>query len=347
MKTETPINTKQKIRLCPDCGEPKMTRRTFLQKTGKAAAGVVLAPMIIKSSPVLARGPKEPAELKVKELLTTLSQEQRQTLVLPWADPRRLQAQNNWHVIDQRIAQIYSRSQQDIIRDILRGVTSDEGFDKIMHAMQDDAGGLGGFSAALFSDGADKLCFMLTGRHQTIRADGGSEKNAVFGGPLFYGHAVEFYERPDHTGNVWWHQSRLASKVYHALDTGQQVQALVNAGSPPDAASSVALQGPNGRFSGVPVSDLSADQKTLVEEGLRSLLAPYRESDVEEVMSAIKTNGGLDALHVAFYKDGDLPDKDGIWDRWKIEGPALSWYFRGTPHVHTWVNIAHQAKADS
>ena len=25
---------------------------------------------------------------------------------------------------------------------------------------------------------------------------------------------------------------------------------------------------------------------------------------------------------------------------WKIEGPTMSWYFRGSPHVHTWVHIA-------
>jgi hypothetical protein len=26
-----------------------------------------------------------------------------------------------------------------------------------------------------------------------------------------------------------------------------------------------------------------------------------------------------------------------------VEGPAFVWYFRGSPHVHTWVNIAHKA----
>ena len=104
------------------------------------------------------------------------------------------------------------------------------------------------YSACLFSDGQDKLSFVLTGRHQTIRADGGAEPNAVFGGPLFYGHAVEFYERPDHPGNVWWHQARLASKVYQALDGKQQAVALVQRGSPADRASSVKLQGVDGRL---------------------------------------------------------------------------------------------------
>ena len=40
--------------------------------------------------------------------------------------------------------------------------------------------------------------------------------------------------------------------------------------------------------------------------------------------------------HQAKFNLGD----DEIWDRWMVEGPGMVWYFRGTPHVHTWVNIA-------
>ncbi len=339
--------------ICADCGAektrtskitalPGITRRDFLGKLGKAAAVAGAAPLITPLEPVFARGPQEPAELAVKELLATLSSVQRVRVLLPWGDPRRLQAHNNWRVIPDRISQVYTRAQQELIREILRGVTSEEGFDKIQHAMRDDAGGLGNYSAALFSDDDEQLCFLLTGRHQTIRADGGAEKNAVLGGPLFYGHAVEFYERPDHPGNVWWHQSRLASKVYHALDGKQQEQALILGGSPADQPSAVELKGEDGKFTGIAARDLSPDQRELVEQTLRSLLEPYRESDVQEVMTAIKANGGLDKLHLTFYKDGDLPDKEGIWDRWKLEGPTFAWYFRGTPHVHTWINVAHR-----
>ena len=167
------------------------------------------------------------------------------------------------------------------------------------------------------------------------------------GGPLFYGHAVEFNERPDHPGNVWWHQSRLASKVYRALDGKQQEIALVKRGSPADRAATIQLKGPNSDFAGIPVSELSKDQKELVEHVLRSLLEPYRASDVEEVMTALKANGGLEKLYISFYEDGDLPDKDGIWDRWKLEGPAFVWYFRGSPHVHTWINIGHKTNVSS
>ncbi len=48
--------------------------------------------------------------------------------------------------------------------------------------------------------------------------------------------------------------------------------------------------------------------------------------------------GGMDNLHMAFYKAGDIGN-DGVWDVWQVEGPSMVWYFRSAPHVHTWVNI--------
>jgi hypothetical protein len=68
------------------------------------------------------------------------------------------------------------------------------------------------------------------------------------------------------------------------------------------------------------------------------LLAPYRSEDVDEVMSILKNNGGLEQLHMAFYQEEDL-ESDKVWDIWRIEGPALVWHFRGAPHVHAYINI--------
>ena len=125
----------------------------------------------------------------------------------------------------------------------------------------------------------------------------------------------------------------------------QQHLALVQNGSPADRQSTVNLKGERGKFSGIPVSELANDQKALVEQVLGSLLEPYRKSDVEEAMRAIHANGGMDSLHLSFYKDGNLLDKAGIWDRWKLEGPAFIWYFRGSPHVHAWIHIAHKVES--
>jgi hypothetical protein len=44
---------------------------------------------------------------------------------------------------------------------------------------------------------------------------------------------------------------------------------------------------------------------------------------------------------MSFYKNLDIGN-DGVWDVWQLESPTMIWYFRGAPHVHTWVNIRAQ-----
>ena len=159
-------------------------------------------------------------------------------------------------------------------------------------------------------------------------------------GRFFYGHAVKETEDPSHPGNIYWKQAQGANQVFAALDGKQRDRALL-ATAPVE--SKIELQGKSGAFSGIAIGELARDQKALVQSVMRSLLSPYRPSDADTVMRDIAANGGMDALHLSFYKQDDL-GSDGIWDIWRLEGPAFVWHFRGTPHVHTWVNVATDAK---
>jgi hypothetical protein len=240
------------------------------------------------------------------------------------------------------IGELYTPDQQEIIRQILKGVLTEDGYERLQKQMQDDSGGFDKYTCAVFGDPSEgKFEWVMTGRHLTLRADGNSVENAAFGGPIFYGHAVEGTERPDHPGNVWWHQARLANKVYESLDGKQRELALLS-DAPMDDSFTVLFEGSNEPRPGLPGHDMSGDQKELLEDSLKGLLSMFRESDVNEVMECLRKNGGIENLHMSFYKEGDL-GQDGIWDRWRIEGPAFVWYFRGSPHVHTWVNVAHSA----
>ena len=71
-------------------------------------------------------------------------------------------------------------------------------------------------------------------------------------------------------------------------------------------------------------------------------IADVAEGDAAEVRECRDLNGGVDKLRLSFYKEGDIGN-DGVWDIWKLEGPAFSWFFRGSPHVHTWLNVARKA----
>jgi hypothetical protein len=123
------------------------------------------------------------------------------------------------------------------------------------------------------------------------------------------------------------------------LDGKQREMAMV-AKTPREQ--SVAFRGKNGDFSGIPVSELSSDQKEQVQKTLQSLLTMFRNTDQAEAKSCLKTQGGLDACHLSFYTDQDI-GKDSVWDNWRLEGPSFVWHFRGSPHVHVWVNLADNA----
>ena len=87
---------------------------------------------------------------------------------------------------------------------------------------------------------------------------------------------------------------------------------------------------------------MSSDQKGLVQEVLTKLIEPYRQSDRDEALTCLTSQGGLDACSLAFYREGDIGN-DGVWDCWRLEGPSFVWYYRGAPHVHVWVNVADDA----
>ncbi|HUG20276.1 MAG TPA: hypothetical protein VMM56_14925, partial [Planctomycetaceae bacterium] len=175
-----------------------------------------------------------------------------------------------------------------------------------------------------------KFEWVMTGRHLTIRADGNSVDGVAFGGPVVYGHCEE-----DPDENLFHYQTKAANKVFAALDPAQREKALLET---PPRENDVLLQGTNGSFKGLAGSDLSDDQLELFESVIKTILAPYRDGDVEEALGFLKQGGGLKKLHMAFYQQGDLKN-DKVWDIWRVEGPTFVSHFRGAPHVHAYLNV--------
>ncbi|MCY2965231.1 MAG: DUF3500 domain-containing protein [Planctomycetota bacterium] len=312
-------------------------RRSFLRAVGGAAlAGVVASPLLGPLLATAAPTNDSPAEKAVLRFYQTLTAPQKEAIVLPFEHELRKKISANWHVTKPRIGEdFYTDEQRKIIDEIVRNVTSPDGYERIKKQTEFDDGGLDGYSVAVFgTPGSGKFEWELTGRHLTLRADGNSVDKAAFGGPIIYGHGEENPKQ-----NLFLEQTHRVNQVFRALDPKQAERALV-AKAPPEAA--VELQGGAGKFPGVPVGDLSADQKGLVEKTLKHLLSPYRADDVDEVFALLKANGGLDKLHLAFYQEGDLLE-DKEWDIWRVEGPGFVWHFRGAPHVHAYINIGAMA----
>ena len=254
--------------------------------------------------------------------------------------PLRSKVDANWMITPVKISQFFTADQQAMIEEIFRGLHNPEFLDKVLYHVQEDGGGIGNYSVALFGEpGSGLFEFVLTGRHCTIRCDGDSVEGAAFGGPIFYGHASQtFNEKPDHAGNVYWYQAKRANEVFQALNGKQREQALLGDPRAEKATDTVRLKKPGDAMSGLPVSDMMRDQRELVRKVLGDLLLPFRRKDSDEAMRYIQANGGVEALTMSFYKNLDIGN-DGVWDVWQLESPKMIWYFRGAPHVHTWVNI--------
>ncbi|MBC8875964.1 MAG: DUF3500 domain-containing protein [Planctomycetes bacterium] len=333
-------------RTCPDCAAEVLDRRDFLRITAAGAAATAASG--IMGETIAAEGAATDApETQVKRLYNSLSDEQKRIVCFGWdhQDARRgllrTRVGANWHITEPAIcSEFFTAEQQRIVRDVFDGIIQPEWHDLFDKQMQDDTGGFGnGQNIAIFGKPGDgKFEFVMTGRHMTLRCDGNSAEHVAFGGPIFYGHAADgFTEKPNHPGNVFWEQAVAANVVHEMLDGKQRKLAHV-AQSPKE--SQVAFRGTKGELPGIPVAEMSTDQREQVQRTLQKLIEPYRQSDRDEVVACLKAQGGLDKCHLAFYTDKDLGD-DGVWDNWRLEGPSFVWYFRGSPHVHVWVNVAN------
>lgn len=335
---------------CPECDDSEvgsfgmLTRRRFVQASTAGAAAMV-APRILHADDSDANS-KTPESL-VKKLYDSLSEKQREEICFPWdySDDRkvlRTHVSNNWFVTDLKTLGIgtsfFTNDQKEIIESLFWNLYNKDWHDRIRQQLKDDAGGYGKQQTiAIFGKpGSEKFEFVMTGRHLTIRCDGNTTEHVAFGGPIFYGHAASgFNEKVNHPGNVYWPQALKANELYKMLDGKQREIALIEK-MPNESA--VAFRGGE-KIAGLVASELSKDQREHLQSVLDLLVEPYRLSDRQEVAKCLAAQGGLDQCRLAFYREGDLGN-DGIWDNWRLEGPSFVWHFRGTPHVHVWVNVA-------
>ncbi len=345
------MDQKQPI-TCPDCdGGFDLDRRDFLRSTvvgiGAAAAGLSV-PLFATPRADAAPTRKSAAETAVRALYESLTDKQKKEVCFEWDHKDatrgilRTHVSNNWQVTKPHIdSDFFTKKQFDLIRSVWEGVINPDWKAKFLKQLKDDTGGKewgNQQSIAIFGtpNDTDKFQMVMTGRHMTLRADGDTAEHVAFGGPIFYGHAASgFTEKPGHPDNVFWPQALQANKVFKMLDDKQKEKALARA-RPAEAA--VNFHGEKGMIPGIAVADLSDDQKKEMQKTLDILLVPFRKDDQDEVLDCLKKYGGLDKCRLTFYKEGQITE--GEYDNWRLEGPAFVWYFRGTPHVHVWVNIA-------
>jgi len=336
----------QKI-ICPECKEG-VDRRDFMASVGGQAAtllavggGLSAAPRVLAQAPGAAAPPQsKPAEAMIRELFNGLSNEQKAQLVFAWdhrangsQTPTRLRMFNA--AFARRIGDAYTRPQQELVERILKSICNgEEGWRLISRAgTWDGSQTFGGCGAYIFGDPTtQQWAWVFMGHHLTVRCDGNSVPDTAFGGPMYYGHSPFGYSQR----NLFYYQTRSALAVFDSLTEAQRRLAVVT-GNPGEQEGSVRFRA--GPYPGIPASELTADQRRLVEAVMRDVLSPYRREDADEVMQIVRRNGGLERLCMGFFRDRENDDSNQ-WHFWRIEGPGFVWNFRVLPHVHTFVNIS-------
>src|SRR6516225_6597597 len=117
---EAPMGS-QKI--CPDCGEG-VSRRDFL----KSAAAAVPAAAIAKAPVWASTWRVEKPEALVKRFYESLKPEQKEKICFGWDHENRIKVSNNWDIVPQKIGTFYTGDQQQILKDIFRGIVSEDGW---------------------------------------------------------------------------------------------------------------------------------------------------------------------------------------------------------------------------
>jgi hypothetical protein len=333
-------------------------RRDFMRVVGVGAASLGAAATVGATAPAaLAAFPPAPAasvvspgETLVRELFASLTPAQRQQVVYPWDHrlpdnnplPTRLRMYNAAIFGNARIGQAYTPAQRELVDRILHSISSGEdGYEQLSReGTWDGSGSLGNCGAYIFGNpNQGQFSWVFTGHHLTVRCDGNSEPGAAFGGPMYYGHSPNGYSNR----NCFYYQTQQVRQLFDSLSAEQRLTAVRN-GSPGELMPSVTFRPAGQPYPGLAATQLTADQKTLVEQVMRTVLSPYRQEDADEVMEITRRNGGLEQLHIAFYRDPDGNNNDDTrWHFWRLEGPGFVWNYRILPHVHCYVNISSHA----
>jgi hypothetical protein len=310
-----------------------------------------------------------PSARAIKALHDSLTAAQKKAICFPWDHPGhgglplRLHVSNNWAVSRTTVASL-TRPQQALVEEVMRSVLEPGWVEKLARQARDDTGRhwTEDRKVAFFgAPGSGRCQCVLTGFHLTLRAVE-AQGPVAFGGAIAHGHQPSgFHEKVGHPGNVFWYQAQKAHDVYRLLNGRQQKLAVVRKGMPwyefdrridrtvilpnsklarplePD----VRFRGPRGERPGLPVAEMTADQKAALGAVLAALLGPYRQEYRDGVLACLGKQGGLERCRLIFYEEHTL-GKKGEWDNWRLEGPAFVWYFRGAPHVHIWIHVAER-----
>jgi hypothetical protein len=235
----------------------------------------------------------------------------------------------------------FSWEQRGILTDLLYAGLSEAGRERVPNEFFSDLPGVHTMKVLICGDPHDPpYQLVLTGPHLNLRLGGRSREGVAFGGPQVYGDQ-RGNERAGLPGNLYRYQLEIAQRLFRSLDPGQQRETLL-ATAP--IQTQIELQGRAGSFPGMPVAELSFASRAIARELVDGILSTFAPPDVAYARECLERNGGLGALSLSYYADGEV-ERSGQYQIFRLEGPAAVFHFRGAPHVHAFVNVAMDGDA--
>jgi len=309
-----------------------MERRAFI-KTGAAGTAALTAAACGISPP---RGPLRSVRVYAAALFNALDANQRQAACVAYDHPLRQYHNRGVFTGGARLeGSRWSRKQLDLAKRLLFAGLSEQGRGIIPNQYFLQFGGIQRLMLLIAGDpNAGRFQVIFSGPHVNLRLGGKSVEEVAFGGPQVYGDQRGNNDR-GLPGNVYRPQFLKACELFATLSAAQQRRAL---GDRAPVQTMIELQGAAGDFAGASVRELSPASKQKAAELVAEILAPHHPDEVAYAWRCLERNGGLDALHLSFYREGEA-DSSGAYQVFRLEGPAAVLYFRGFPHVHAFINI--------
>jgi hypothetical protein len=328
---------------------PALGRRAFLAGLG-AGAGLLVARGL--GVPGIHRGDR-PASYQetLRALGASLTPRQRELIVFPADHPSR-QITNTLAVLDRpHLGTLLSPGQRLLVEELYEAMLSPRGREAFAGTVAVE-GRLDGSVLAIYGEPeGGRAQAVIMGGHLFLRGGGEGASGAAFGGGIGYGHQIG-NGRWRVPGNSFAYHGDAANRLYARLTPEERARAVV---AEPPHELVLQPQGANGAFQGARVGSLSGAAREETAQLLDTVFSCQPEAERVQALSCIDANGGLDALHVAFYashgfyadmaafRDLDPAERarrgDPYWQVWRIEGPGSVVHFKGHPHVHAYIHV--------
>ena len=151
---------------------PPIDRRDFVAALGGAAVAGIAAPLAFDARMAHAGPtPANTAETAVGQFYATLSAEQKKAICLPFDHKLRQHISPNWHIRETLIGNnSFTKRQRALIDKIIRNVTTEDGYERLLRQMDDDDGGIENYSVAVFGQPGqgDRKSTRLNSSHTDI-----------------------------------------------------------------------------------------------------------------------------------------------------------------------------------